>query len=83
MPIYVYIAKEPKKGCGHCMVEFEVFERGKAKALKKCPECGVKIRKVLSTFSKGLSSAGFDNKARDLGFKKLKKVDKGTYERQY
>lgn len=83
MPIYVYKAEDGEKGCDYCSVSFEIFQRGKAHAVKKCPKCGAGVRKVISTFSKGLSATGFDNRARDQGFHKLKKTDDGKYEKLY
>jgi len=51
--------------------------------LKKCPECGSEVEKVFSPFSLGSSKTGFDRKAMEKGFHKLKRVDKGKYEKLY
>lgn len=81
MPIYEYQAIE--KGCPHCEEIFEVLERVKDKPLKKCPECGEKVQRILSAF-------GFGGNEKDLlspknleknGFTQYKKTGDGNYEK--
>jgi putative FmdB family regulatory protein len=48
MPIYEYQAKEPNKGCPLCRNRFEHIQAINEPNLSKCPECGAKIRKLIS-----------------------------------
>lgn len=48
MPIYEYESIEPKKGCRKCGARFEVLQKVGEKPLRKCPECGGRVRKVIS-----------------------------------
>ena len=82
MPIYLYKAKG-KKGCSHCLGGFEVLQKLRDAALDACPECGHTIRKVIGGFSVGFSKTHLDRRAKEKGFHKLKKVDKGKYEKMY
>ncbi len=41
MPTYEY-------RCNHCEHEFEVFQSIKAGPLKKCPECGKSVKRLIS-----------------------------------
>ena len=43
MPIYVYEAVEPEKGCAKCRGGFEVSQSIKDDKLAACPDCGAKI----------------------------------------
>ena len=83
MPIYLYRALDKKNSCKYCIQTFEYFHRGGDDRLKKCPRCGAKIEKVFTSFSMGFSKTNFDRKAKEKGFHKLKKVDKGKYEKLY
>ncbi|MCD6134565.1 MAG: hypothetical protein J7J25_03490 [Candidatus Omnitrophica bacterium] len=82
MPIYCYRAKEREKSCEYCRQGFEIFEKKRA-VLKYCPRCGNEVVKVYAPFSVGFSRSGFDQKAKEKGFHKLKRVDKGKYEKIY
>ena len=77
MPIYQYKATE--KGCDHCRDGFEQFQKMSDKALKKCPHCGGKVKKVPARCS-GFTPMLSDTNLREKGFKKLVRKDKGTYE---
>ena len=83
MPIYTYQAVEKNKSCSYCKDGFEHLQKIKDKALKYCPECKAKVQKIISNFSLGFSKSGFDQKAKSKGFHKLKRVDKGKYEKLY
>ena len=83
MPVYVYRVKDKAKGCAHCRREFEIAQKVADKPLEKCPQCGATIEKVILSFLLGSSKMAFDRKAKDQGFHKLKKVDKGKYEKLY
>jgi len=81
MPIYVY--KALKKGYSLCKKGMEVFQKMKDKELERCPLCGAKLKRVFSPFSLGFSKTGLERRAKEAGFHKLKKVDKGKYEKIY
>ena len=83
MPIYRYKTKEGKRGCRFCKEGFEISQGVNDKPIKVCPQCGAEVRKIISEFSLGLSKTGLDRKAKQKGFHKLKKVDKGKYEKLY
>ena len=83
MPIYIYKAKDGGAGCGFCRNGFEILQNIKDESLKKCPRCGADVAKVLSGFFTGTSKTGLDTRAKEKGFHKLKKVDKGKYEKLY
>ena len=40
MPMYVYEAKEPEKGCAKCAKGFEIMQSINDPKLEKCPDCG-------------------------------------------
>ncbi len=80
MPIYHYKATEKVKGKCRCKDGFDILQSMSEKPLKKCPECGVKIKKVPSKFSGGVALLS-DGNLRDKGFTKLVKKDKGVYEK--
>lgn len=81
MPIYRYRAQ--KKGCGTCEQGFEVLQNIKEDRLKKCPHCGAKVKRIISSFSIKDKKPSLDQRAKNKGFHKLKKVDKGKYEKLY
>lgn len=83
MPIYEYEARDEKRSCRVCRTGFEHFHRADEPALKTCPECGAPVRKLISAPSVGSSQSGFDDRARNAGFHKLKKLGHGEYEKQY
>jgi predicted nucleic acid-binding Zn ribbon protein len=51
--------------------------------LKVCPACGAAIRKKFSAPAIGRSRSSLDQRAKSAGFKKLKRIGKGEYEKQY
>ncbi len=83
MPIHIYIAKEKDKRCKFCKEGFEILQNVNDKPLRICPQCGAEVVKVFSGFSVGFSKTKLDRKANEKGFHKLKKVDKGKYEKLY
>ena len=82
MPIYLYRA-EGKKRCSYCRRGFEVLQKLADASLNACPKCGGAVRKVIGGFSIGFSKTHLDRRAKEKGFHKLKKVDKGKYEKMY
>ena len=83
MPVYVYQAKEVKKSCDYCKIEFEIIQSIKDEALSQCPKCKFPIKRVILPFHHGFSQTNFDRRAKEKGLHKLKKVDKGKYEKLY
>lgn len=83
MPVYDYEAKEPTKSCPHCKDGFEITQRIKDKSLTTCPECGNPVFKVITAPAIGRSKSKLDDRAKNAGFTKLKKVSKGEYEKMY
>ena len=83
MPVYVYKVKDKGKGCRYCREGFEILQKVNDKPLKNCPKCGAPVERTLAAFSVGFSKTSFDRKSMEKGFHKLKKVDKGKYEKLY
>lgn len=48
MPIYEYEVVNPLKGCPKCQQRFEIIQGIGDKPLSRCPECGGRIKKVIS-----------------------------------
>ena len=51
MPIYEYESIDPKESCQFCKIRFEVIQTKLEKQLSKCPNCGYKVRKLISKCS--------------------------------
>ena len=83
MPIYEYQASEEASSCPHCRDRFEEFQKVSDPRLETCPRCGCAVRRLISVCSTGESKSGLDRRAKDSGFHKLVKRDKGTYEKTY
>jgi len=83
MPVYDYEAKDPKNSCPHCKDGFEIVQLIKDKRLDKCPECGNPVIKLITAPAIGRSKSKLDDRAKNAGFTKLKKVSKGEYEKMY
>lgn len=83
MPIYEYEAVEAEAGCERCRSGFEQLQSLSNAPLTQCPDCGVPVRKRISAPSVGLSHSGLDDRAKQSGFHKLKRLGKGEYEKQY
>jgi putative FmdB family regulatory protein len=48
MPMYDYEAKDEAGACEHCRAGFEVLHPIAEKGPKKCPECGVPVKRAIS-----------------------------------
>lgn len=83
MPTYVYEAKNAERGCAKCRAGFEVVESLKAERLRVCPECGAEIYRVIQAPGLTHSRTDLHYRAKRAGFKCLKKVQKGEYEKMY
>lgn len=83
MPMYVYEAKEPEKGCAKCSAGFEIAQSINDAKLTACPDCGAPIFRVIQAPGLGRSETDLHYRAKRAGFKCLKKVTKGEYEPIY
>ncbi len=48
MPIYEYQAIDPEKACPTCAGRFEVIQRMDDAHVSRCPDCGGRVRRVVS-----------------------------------
>jgi len=48
MPIYEYEPVEPGKGCEKCATRFEIIQKIHEAPLTCCPDCGRKVKRVIS-----------------------------------
>ena len=83
MPIYVYEAKEPEKGCERCRPGFEIRQSLTEEKLTSCPTCGAEIYRVIQAPGLTHSKTDLHYRAKRAGFHTLKKVSKGEYEKIY
>lgn len=83
MPMYVYEAKEPEKGCAKCARGFEIAQSINDAKLTACPDCGAPVFRVIQAPGLGRSETDLHYRAKRAGFKCLKKVTKGEYEPIY
>lgn len=83
MPIYEYQASSPDESCDHCRDGFECLRKLSDPPLAACPECGSPVAKQISAPSVGASQTGLDDRAKNAGFTKYKKLGKGEYEKKY
>ncbi|UCE51091.1 MAG: zinc ribbon domain-containing protein [Desulfobacterales bacterium] len=75
MPVYEYEHMATPCKLGH---KFEFEQSMNDKPLKKCPQCGSPVRKIISRIN--ISCPKTDGELRDLGFTKLVRRDDGVYE---
>ena len=75
MPIYEYEHLEAPCALSH---RFEVVQPMAEKPLTRCPECGGKVRRIISAVN--ISTPKTNSELRDLGFTKLVRRDDGVYE---
>ena len=83
MPLYVYEAKDFKRGCAKCRGGFEITQRLSDDKLTACPECGAEIFRVVQAPGLTHSKTDLHYRAKRAGFHTLKKVQKGEYEKIY
>ena len=83
MPLYVYEAKDPSKGCKRCACGFEVEQRISDPRLEKCPDCGGDVFRVVQASAIGHSQTDLHYRAKRAGFNCLKKSSPGEYEKIY
>ena len=83
MPMYVYEAKEGKKGCAKCRAGFEIAQSINDPKLTACPDCGAPVFRVIQAPGLGHSQTDLHYRAKRAGFSCLKKVQKGEYEKMF
>lgn len=83
MPVYVYEARDPKRGCAKCSGGFEVSQSLRDDRLTACPDCGAEIYRVIQAPGLTHSKTDLHYRAKRAGFHTLKKVSKGEYEKIY
>ena len=83
MPLYVYEACDSKKNCVKCRGGFEITQSLKDEKLTACPDCGAPIYRVIQAPGLTHSKTDLHYRAKRAGFKCLKKVQKGEYEKMY
>lgn len=83
MPVYVYEAKEPEKGCAKCAQGFETVQSIKDPHLTQCPDCGAPIYRVMQPAGLGHSKTDLHYRAKRAGFHSMKRIAKGEYEKMY
>ncbi len=90
MPIYEYKLDDSvedsggqQPGCEHCRVKFEELERAGDLPLKKCPQCGSPVARVLSSFAvTGYEKNMMSKKnLEEKGFTRYEKAGDGFYEK--
>jgi putative FmdB family regulatory protein len=79
MPLYDYA---PKSGrCERCQGRFEVMQRVAEPKLKKCPECGKAVERLVSAPALGGKYSITPQKIKESGMTQYKKAGDGVYER--
>jgi hypothetical protein len=82
MPVREYISAQENEGCPLCRNAFGHREAIRDDLLRICPQCGGPVKRVYSP--PGISSPSrLDDRARQAGFTKLKRIGSGEYEKQY
>jgi len=83
MPTYEYEALDTSKSCPFCRQGFELVRALRAPPVTECPQCGATVHKIISAPAIGRSGSSLDDRAKNAGFSKLKRLGKGEYEKQY
>jgi len=83
MPLYVYEATEPEKGCAKCRGGFEITQSLNDAKLTVCPACGAAVYRVIQAPGLAHSKTDLHYRAKRAGFHTLKRIGKGEYEKMY
>lgn len=84
MPLYVYEAKEPEKGCEKCRKGIEIMQRLSDAPLDHCPYCKTPVFKVMQPPGLTHSRTDLHYRAKRAGFHTLKRTPSGEgYEKLY
>ena len=82
MPIYEYIAEDPKESCRVCAKGFELMRPMDRAPLERCLICKSPVRKVISRVTSPRVTKPLSvSDAKSKGFTILKRRDKGVYEK--
>jgi len=83
MPTYVYQAVTPEKGCNICKEGFETEQSIKASPLKKCPDCGAQIKRIITqvniSTARSTKALLSDKNLKKHGFTKLVNEGEGKF----
>jgi len=75
MPFYEYQAIDLAEGCPHCAAPFEVRQSMSDPPIETCPDCGRKVRRLVSTCrvdtKPSVKTQLGDKNLKRLGFTKL------------
>ncbi len=82
MPFYTYLCAT-EDCCDYCQNGFSILQRINAEPVLYCPECGYKVKKVISAPNvvSGKAHLTTDKTAQQKGFTKYKRAGKGVYEK--
>jgi putative FmdB family regulatory protein len=82
MPFYTY-QNATEESCDYCANGFDMLQRLSAEPVTFCPECGNKVKKVISAPNvvSGKAHLTTDKNAQEKGFTKYKRAGKGVYEK--
>lgn len=83
MPIYEYRTESKENNCSVCRFGFEQLQDISDAPFRVCPECGGPIQRIITPVAVGGSKSGLDDRAKNAGFTKLKRLRKGEYEKVY
>jgi putative FmdB family regulatory protein len=85
MPTYEYQAVDVQAACEQCRARFEVRQSMRDEPLKKCPQCGGRIERLISAcgIRTGPSERAMlsDKNLKAKGFKKLVNEGGGKFRR--
>lgn len=83
MPVYLYKARDRECDCDCCDKGIEVIQQLDEAPLEKCPRCGRPVAKAIVLFSMGLSRTGLDDRAKEKGMHKFKRLGQSEYEKVF
>jgi putative FmdB family regulatory protein len=84
MPLYTYRVKHDGAGCERCRENFDVLQKMDDERLKRCPDCGAEVQRII-TGANLVSSRHYGDKLysrekiKGTGLRKLVKDDSGNY----
>jgi len=81
MPFYEY-QSTGNQSCDQCAAGFDVLQKISDPVISQCPQCGARVRRVISAPNLAKSSPSLDPKNIEKhGFTQYRKSGKGTYEK--
>ena len=83
MPFYEYQAADNESACEHCVQGFTRLQKLSDAPILACPECGSRVKKVISAPNVQMGTAHMHKKdnIEKHGFTQYKKVGQGQYEK--